>query len=184
MAKLFLGSQLPPAPPSTLQHPMAEPWHRYPCTPGMLSLGLQSLHATSWCGLIYNPKRAHLVTSLSREKQQLLCAIFSLPGLFWASLLLFLELKPQTSPSQREKQHCLRWAHRNVFRAGKEPTGLSWHVPKQEFLADRTPSSLPGAAALMPLDRQGLCWFMMEIMPGLELKAPCPTPSLPASDSH
>lgn len=135
MAKPFQGSQLLSATPNAPSTPWLSAGTDIPAHLGCSAWGesSESLHAASWCGLIYNLKRAHLVTSLSGEKQQPVCAIFSLAGLFWASLLLFLQLKPQTSSSQREKQCCLRWVHRNVFRAGKEPTGVSWHIPKHQL---------------------------------------------------
>lgn len=82
---------------------------------------MQCLSATSRCGLKYNPRGAHLVTSLSwQQRRQSMHSIFSL---FWASPLLLPESKPQLSSSQREEQWCWRWAHRTVPGVGKELAG-------------------------------------------------------------
>lgn len=95
------------------------------------------------------------MTSLS-SKQQPVCAIFIFTGLFWASPPLFLESKPGMSSSQREKQQCLGRAHRNVCRAGKEPFGLSWPVPKHQ-LGDGILTSSPGPAAPCLLFSPPMC---------------------------
>lgn len=107
------------------------------------------------------------MTSLSwKQQQQPACGIFSFAGLFWASCPLFLESKPWTSSSQREKQQYLPSAHQNASGVGKEPAGLSWPLPKHQ-LGDRTPSPLASPAALIPLDRQGPSPFVMGVTPGL-----------------
>jgi len=88
---------------------------------------MQCLSATSRCGLKYNPRGAHLVTSLSwQQRRQSMHSIFSL---FWASPLLLPESKPQLSSSQREEQRCWRWAHRTVPGVGKELAGCPIRPP-------------------------------------------------------
>lgn len=50
--------------------------------------------------------------------------------------------------------------------------GRSWCVPTHSQLEDRTSSTLPGPAALTPLDRQGLSLSMMETTPSSVLEHP------------